>query len=179
MSLWLTAMWDCRQPECLVTGERVTEPTLRSRYCGGPSCVLCRSCDRACGRSGQERPTGTSGRPGHVAAGAADPSTVMAWARRRRGGHGSSRPPMTPGGVSNGICMTARNSGLSRWDSGCSWQKSSVPPEQMALREQISDVVTGLGNVSDELREISRGIHPAILSKGGLARSQWRRGVTG
>jgi hypothetical protein len=86
---------------------------------------------------------------------------------------------MTPGGVSNGICMTALNSGLSHWDSGCGWQKSSVPPEQMALREHISDVVTGLGDVSDELREISRGIHPAILSKGGLARSQWRRGVTG
>ncbi len=46
--------------------------------------------------------------------------------------------------------------------------EDSVAPEQMALREQISDVVTGLGDVSDELREISRGIHPAILSKGGL-----------
>jgi signal transduction histidine kinase len=46
--------------------------------------------------------------------------------------------------------------------------EESVPPEQAALREQISDVVTGLAGVSDELREISRGIHPAILSKGGL-----------
>ena len=46
--------------------------------------------------------------------------------------------------------------------------EESVAPEQMALREQISDVVTGLGDVSDELREMSRGIHPAILSKGGL-----------
>ncbi|MGA8330318.1 MAG: GAF domain-containing sensor histidine kinase, partial [Mycobacterium sp.] len=46
--------------------------------------------------------------------------------------------------------------------------EDSVTPEQMALREQISDVVAGLGDVSDELREISRGIHPAILSKGGL-----------
>ena len=46
--------------------------------------------------------------------------------------------------------------------------EESVPPEQTALREQISDVVTGLAGVSDELREISRGIHPAILSKGGL-----------
>jgi signal transduction histidine kinase len=46
--------------------------------------------------------------------------------------------------------------------------EESVPSEQLALREQISDVVNGLGNVSDELREMSRGIHPAILSKGGL-----------
>ena len=46
--------------------------------------------------------------------------------------------------------------------------EESVSPEQMAVREQISDVVTGLVGVSDELREMSRGIHPAILSKGGL-----------
>jgi signal transduction histidine kinase len=46
--------------------------------------------------------------------------------------------------------------------------EESVPPEQTALRQQISDVVTGLVDVSDELREMSRGIHPAILSKGGL-----------
>jgi signal transduction histidine kinase len=46
--------------------------------------------------------------------------------------------------------------------------EDSVAPEQTALRAHISDVVTGLVGVSDELREISRGIHPAILSKGGL-----------
>jgi signal transduction histidine kinase len=33
---------------------------------------------------------------------------------------------------------------------------------------QISDIVTGLGGVSEDLQEISRGIHPAILSRGGL-----------
>ena len=46
--------------------------------------------------------------------------------------------------------------------------EESVLAEQTALREQISNVVTGLVGVSDELREIARGIHPAILSKGGL-----------
>jgi signal transduction histidine kinase len=46
--------------------------------------------------------------------------------------------------------------------------EESVPPEQTTLRTQISDVVTGLVGVSDELREIARGIHPAILSQGGL-----------
>jgi signal transduction histidine kinase len=46
--------------------------------------------------------------------------------------------------------------------------EESVSPEQTTLRAQISDVVTGLVAVSDELREIARGIHPAILSKGGL-----------
>jgi len=59
--------------------------------------------------------------------------------------------------------------------------EDSVTPEQMSLREQISDVVTGLVAVSDELREISRGIHPAILSKGGLGpalRTLARRSAT-
>jgi signal transduction histidine kinase len=43
-----------------------------------------------------------------------------------------------------------------------------VPPDLHQLNEQISDAVMGLAAVSEELREISRGIHPAILSKGGL-----------
>jgi signal transduction histidine kinase len=46
--------------------------------------------------------------------------------------------------------------------------EESVSPEQTTLRAQISDFVTGLVSVSDELREIARGIHPAILSRGGL-----------
>jgi signal transduction histidine kinase len=46
--------------------------------------------------------------------------------------------------------------------------EASVPPELQPLREQISDVVDGLVGVSAEVQEISRGIHPAILSKGGL-----------
>jgi signal transduction histidine kinase len=44
--------------------------------------------------------------------------------------------------------------------------EASVPPELRPLREQISHIVTGLTGVSEELHEISRGIHPAILSKG-------------
>jgi signal transduction histidine kinase len=46
--------------------------------------------------------------------------------------------------------------------------EASVPPELRPLKEQISHVVTGLSGVSEDLREISHGIHPAILSKGGL-----------
>jgi len=44
----------------------------------------------------------------------------------------------------------------------------SLPVGQDAIRDQLSDIVQGLGDVSEELRAISRGIHPAILSKGGL-----------
>jgi signal transduction histidine kinase len=46
--------------------------------------------------------------------------------------------------------------------------EASVPSELQPLREQISDIVDGLVAVSEEVQEISRGIHPAILSKGGL-----------
>jgi signal transduction histidine kinase len=43
-----------------------------------------------------------------------------------------------------------------------------VPPEQRDLKDQLSRVVDGLTAASKDLQEISRGIHPAILSKGGL-----------
>jgi signal transduction histidine kinase len=46
--------------------------------------------------------------------------------------------------------------------------ETSVPAELRSLKEQISGVVDGLVGVSEEVQEISRGIHPAILSKGGL-----------
>jgi PAS domain S-box-containing protein len=46
--------------------------------------------------------------------------------------------------------------------------ETSVPPELDRLKSQLSDVVSGLIGVSEDLQEISRGIHPAILSKGGL-----------
>jgi signal transduction histidine kinase len=46
--------------------------------------------------------------------------------------------------------------------------QTSVPPELDGLKEQLGDIVSGLTGVSTDLQEISRGIHPAILSKGGL-----------
>jgi signal transduction histidine kinase len=49
--------------------------------------------------------------------------------------------------------------------------EACVPPELHQLKEQISDAVRGLVGLSEEVQEISRGIHPAILSKGGLGRA--------
>ncbi len=46
--------------------------------------------------------------------------------------------------------------------------EASVPSGWHVLRERLSDVVTGLTGVSADLQQISRGIHPAILSRGGL-----------
>jgi signal transduction histidine kinase len=43
-----------------------------------------------------------------------------------------------------------------------------VPREQTELKQLLGDLASGLTGVSTELQEISRGIHPAILSEGGL-----------
>jgi signal transduction histidine kinase len=43
-----------------------------------------------------------------------------------------------------------------------------VAPGQQAVREQLARVADGLAGALDDLQEISRGIHPAILSQGGL-----------
>ena len=44
--------------------------------------------------------------------------------------------------------------------------EAAVPPE---LREQHADIADGLTGALTDLRELSRGIHPAILSEGGLS----------
>ena len=47
--------------------------------------------------------------------------------------------------------------------------EESVPPECKDLKFVITTAVTGLTDIFKELQEISRGIHPAVLSTGGLA----------
>ena len=44
----------------------------------------------------------------------------------------------------------------------------AVPPGQAELGQELARVADGLTEVLEELREMSRGIHPAILSLGGL-----------
>jgi signal transduction histidine kinase len=46
--------------------------------------------------------------------------------------------------------------------------EATVPPERPELRAQLARVGDGLTGALEELRELSRGIHPAILSEGGL-----------
>ncbi|MDN3352771.1 DUF4118 domain-containing protein [Actinomadura sp. DC4] len=45
---------------------------------------------------------------------------------------------------------------------------STVPPELERLRHQFADTAESLDEAVADLQEISRGLHPAILSKGGL-----------
>jgi signal transduction histidine kinase len=47
--------------------------------------------------------------------------------------------------------------------------QATVPPEMQALKQQLCDIVSALTGVTTDLQEISRGIHPAIPSNGGLA----------
>ena len=46
--------------------------------------------------------------------------------------------------------------------------EAMVPPGLSDLRAQLSRQAEGLAGALEELQEISRGIHPAILTQGGL-----------
>jgi signal transduction histidine kinase len=46
--------------------------------------------------------------------------------------------------------------------------EASVAEEDKAVRRQLDNVINGLAELYTNLQELSRGIHPAILSKGGL-----------
>ena len=47
--------------------------------------------------------------------------------------------------------------------------EETVPPELSGLRAELGRVAAGLTSALEELREYARGLHPAILSVGGLA----------
>jgi signal transduction histidine kinase len=44
----------------------------------------------------------------------------------------------------------------------------SIPPELHEPKQQLSQITSELTDVSKDLQELSRGIHPAVLSQGGL-----------
>jgi signal transduction histidine kinase len=46
--------------------------------------------------------------------------------------------------------------------------ETAVPADKDDLRAELSAIATGLGEAIADLQELSRGIHPAILSQGGL-----------
>jgi len=46
--------------------------------------------------------------------------------------------------------------------------QAAVSPMSGGLAEELASVADGLSGVLDDLRELARGIHPAILSEGGL-----------
>jgi signal transduction histidine kinase len=46
--------------------------------------------------------------------------------------------------------------------------EADVPADMGSLRAELSSIATGLVDTAADLHELSRGIHPAILSRGGL-----------
>ena len=46
--------------------------------------------------------------------------------------------------------------------------RAAAPPEAGELASQLEGALTEVAGVLDELREIARGIHPAVLTEGGL-----------
>jgi signal transduction histidine kinase len=46
--------------------------------------------------------------------------------------------------------------------------ETAVPPEMTDVRAQLAGVAQGLTEALEDLQEIARGIHPAVLAKGGL-----------
>jgi GAF domain-containing protein len=46
--------------------------------------------------------------------------------------------------------------------------REAAPPDAGELSEQLDDVAAELGDVLGELRELARGLHPAVLAAGGL-----------
>jgi signal transduction histidine kinase len=46
--------------------------------------------------------------------------------------------------------------------------QTNVPPDLMELRAQLARATEGLSEIFEQLREISRGIHPVSLARGGL-----------
>jgi hypothetical protein len=82
-------------------------------------------------------------------------------------GRGASRQPTTLGGGWNAICTTAPNSDSSRWASSC------APPSRRchaSSRGQGADRRrhNGFGRRLRGSTGDFRGIHPAIVSQGGL-----------
>ena len=46
--------------------------------------------------------------------------------------------------------------------------QAAAPPGAGELDERLDDMAAGLAGVLEELREIARGLHPAVLTEGGL-----------
>jgi GAF domain-containing protein len=46
--------------------------------------------------------------------------------------------------------------------------EANIPSDRDDLRSELRAIATGLGDAVQELQELSRGIHPAILAEGGL-----------
>ncbi len=75
---------------------------------------------------------------------------------------------MPRGAGSSGICTTARSNGSSRSRSTLRMAQSKLPTTPSQPRSCSSPLRAELALALEELRELARGLHPAILSDRGL-----------
>ena len=77
--------------------------------------------------------------------------------------------PGTPSaGGSSATFMTVRSSGWWRWRSGCASSTGSSMRVPQAAHEALTRANEELAATLAELRELARGLHPAVLSDHGL-----------
>jgi len=77
-------------------------------------------------------------------------------------------PPTTPADGWSVICTTGRSSAWCRLRSSAH-DRGSLPASQGAIKEQLAEIVKGLGDVSEELRAISRAFIPRSCPRAGWA----------
>ena len=82
---------------------------------------------------------------------------------------GSSRQASPSDGDSNGTCTTERSSASSRLPSICGWPRRRCTTTRPRPRRCSAGVGDDLKQALDELRELARGLHPAVLTDRGLA----------
>ena len=93
------------------------------------------------------------------------PRRARSWPRRAPA---SSRRATPSGGGSSATCTTARSSGWSPCRSSCGWPSASSPTATPSARPLLEQASAELADALQELRELARGIHPAILTDRGL-----------
>ena len=81
---------------------------------------------------------------------------------------GSSRPATPSGAGSSATCTTARSSAWWRSRSACGCASARSPPATPRPSSCSSQAKAELADALEELRELARGIHPAILTDRGL-----------
>ena len=70
---------------------------------------------------------------------------------------------MPSGGGWSAICTTVRNSGLSAWRSPCVLSRHELSDDPEGVRHQLAGAREELALALGELRDLARGIHPAVL----------------
>ena len=81
--------------------------------------------------------------------------------------------------ASSATCTTAPSSASSRWRSTLRRAAALLDGDPAAAREALSEAAArGSTQALAELRELARGIHPAVLSEHGLAARRWPRWPT-